>query len=82
MVKAHLSLLSFLIGFLLVLFVADIGYVRGECDVGRRMRVEDGCYGVDCDSLCISSCDFLVSHTECQFDEGYIFSGHYCACCR
>ncbi|KAI3844706.1 hypothetical protein MKX03_037842 [Papaver bracteatum] len=81
MAKAPISLLFSLIGFLLVVFVADIGYVHGECDVGRRMRVEM-CDGVDCDSLCISNSNFLVSHTECQFDEGYIFSGHYCACCR
>ncbi|MCL7028201.1 hypothetical protein MKW94_016775 [Papaver nudicaule] len=82
MVKAHLSSSTlFLIGFLLVLLVADLGYVRGDCDVGRRMRVE-ACEDVDCDSLCISRSDFLVSHTECEIDEGYIFAGQYCLCCR
>ncbi|KAI3980303.1 hypothetical protein MKX01_001374 [Papaver californicum] len=76
---AHLSLSPFLIGFLLVLFVADIGSVRGECDVGTSVNVES-CD--NCDSLCISESDFLVNHTECRYVP--VLFGHLlmCLCCR
>ncbi|MCL7037767.1 hypothetical protein MKW94_026717 [Papaver nudicaule] len=78
---AHLSLSPYLIGFLLVLVVANTAYVRGECDEGNRVRVSvEGCD--DCDNMCRSKSDFQVSHTSCLTTRAAFFTDYYCICCR
>ncbi|MCL7042978.1 hypothetical protein MKW94_030128 [Papaver nudicaule] len=77
---AHLSLSSFLIGFLLVLVVADVACVRVQgCDSGGSVQVDD--CNQDCDSICRSGMDFLVSHTECHYTVSYALIA-YCTCCK
>ncbi|MCL7027380.1 hypothetical protein MKW94_025927 [Papaver nudicaule] len=75
----------FLIGFLLVLFVTDAYAQAIPCDVGESVTV-DGCE-VDCDSLCVSASNFLVSHTRCSYYQGNYNYPHRpiitkCECCR
>ncbi|KAI3964051.1 hypothetical protein MKW92_014294 [Papaver armeniacum] len=64
---------NFLIGFLLVLVVADTVYVRGECTVGNSVPVKS-CPRSNCNSLCTIYSNFPVSHTECR--------SSICFCCR
>ncbi|MCL7041742.1 hypothetical protein MKW94_019682 [Papaver nudicaule] len=79
MAKAsHPSLSHFLIGFLLVLVVADTTYVHGACNVGLRVQVKR-CAVVNCDSLCRFNSGFPVDHTECELGA---FSQSNCLCCR
>ncbi|KAI3840358.1 hypothetical protein MKX03_005854 [Papaver bracteatum] len=79
MTKVHLNLSPFLVGFLLVLVVADVAFVCvescGEWGIDVYSRTCD-----DCDSLCISASDYLVHHTECRPANfpGYMI----CACCK
>ncbi|KAI3986125.1 hypothetical protein MKX01_036434 [Papaver californicum] len=73
---AHLSFSPFLIGFLLVLVVADIPYVRGEpCHV--EVYAWGQCH--ECDDACRSVSPVLVSHTVCLPDGET--GVNYCACC-
>ncbi|MCL7048525.1 hypothetical protein MKW94_026762 [Papaver nudicaule] len=79
MAKAHLSLSPFLVGFLLVLFVAEIGYVHGEnlcpgLHHGWKFALCSGENSEYCDEICISGMDFPVSHTFCSH-------GFSCVCC-
>ncbi|KAI3878497.1 hypothetical protein MKW92_042537 [Papaver armeniacum] len=76
---AHLSSSpSFLIGFLLVLIVANTVYVRGVCDVGNSVWVKS-CPRSNCDSLCRFASNFVVGHTECTVGP---FQTNTCLCCR
>ncbi|MCL7040849.1 hypothetical protein MKW94_012233 [Papaver nudicaule] len=77
MAKTHLSLSLFLIGFLLVLFVADIGYVCGQgCDLLLLVEVGE-CR--QCDDYCRSASPVLVGHTVCLYPRAV---GQFCMCCR
>ncbi|MCL7042977.1 hypothetical protein MKW94_030127 [Papaver nudicaule] len=77
MAKAHQSLSPFLIGFLLVLVVADVAYVCACGEWGGHV-ISESCD--DCDSLCISASSFLVHHTECEpFNQPDYVA---CLCCR
>ncbi|KAI3964054.1 hypothetical protein MKW92_014297 [Papaver armeniacum] len=76
---AHLSWSpSFIIGFLLVLIVANTVYVRGVCDVGNTVVVKS-CARSNCDSLCRFYSNFIVGHTECTVGQ---FQINMCLCCR
>ncbi|RZC89304.1 hypothetical protein C5167_029207 [Papaver somniferum] len=79
MAKVHPSLSHFLVGFLLVLIVADVAYVRVEsCGEWGKDVCSRTCD--HCDSDCVSARDFLVHHTECRPANfpGYMI----CTCCR
>ncbi|MCL7042333.1 hypothetical protein MKW94_028982 [Papaver nudicaule] len=79
MAKAHQSSSTFLIGFLLLLVVADVAYVcvGSPCgEIGGHVYSQS-CD--DCDSLCISASSFLVHHTNCVTAN---FPGYMsCQCC-
>ncbi|MCL7038376.1 hypothetical protein MKW94_005933 [Papaver nudicaule] len=81
MAKAHLSLSPVLIAFLLVLVVADVGYVRGQCEV----HTVDSCDGSNCDSYCVGASSFAIHHSSCVslvLDDGFgPYISDQCTCC-
>ncbi|KAI3948000.1 hypothetical protein MKW92_019990 [Papaver armeniacum] len=88
MAKAHLSLSTFLVGFLLVLIVSDFGLVHGEsCAtlgtftfVGKCDPDEDSGQNSTCNG---SVCDFLYSTESLSavFQDQEGSSTSTCFCC-
>ncbi|KAI3876966.1 hypothetical protein MKX03_012297 [Papaver bracteatum] len=81
MAKVHLSLSTFLVGFLLVLIVSDFGLVRGQsCDTEGSVRIESTCESSGLDA-CRTACSSIsgVLSAVCKDDEDGETST--CTCC-